>query len=93
MNTYQQGNGVRLTAEFRDWDGALKDPQLVKVIVYDANFVKLGEWPMTAANHTGIGKYQFDYVPVQFGIFYYEWYGELDGFPSLRREKMEVRRV
>jgi hypothetical protein len=81
---YQHGTTVRFTCEFYDFDGLLKSPNIVKLKVYDNRYNLIFE----SLNVTQVseGKYQFDYVPEEDNrVYYYEWYGELDGTPSLRR--------
>lgn len=89
---YQQGNTIRITATFKDWNGTAVDPSNVKFIVYDANFIKKDEWTIGPSNRIDTGTYSYDYIPAQIGTFFIEWYCEIDGLPSLKREKLEVRR-
>lgn len=82
--TYQYGTTVRFTCEFYDFDKNLKSPNVVKVKIYDYKYNLVFE----SSNVTKVdeGKYYFDYVPENENkVYYYEWYGEIDGTPSLRR--------
>ena len=93
-STYQAGNTVRLTCAFKDYtSGTAKDPELIKVIIYDYRYNKIGEFTMTGTNKTGVGEYFYDYE-IPFATkptkFYYEWYGEISGSPSLKRGSFKV---
>ena len=90
---YQIGNTVRLISEFKDWDGSLVDPVLIKIILYDSQFRKIEENSIGAANKIEIGKYYFDYVPQITGTIFYEWYGVIDGLPSLKRGTLITRLI
>jgi hypothetical protein len=89
----QMGNTVRLTAQFSDWDGNPVDPALIKVKFYDTRFKLLEEHSVGAANKLDVGSYYFDYVPQVPDTIYYEWYAEIDGLPSLKRESLTVRKI
>jgi hypothetical protein len=83
-NTYQSGNTVRLSCEFYDFDKEMKDPTIIKLKIYDYKYNLLDEF--TNVIRSEMGKYYFDYVTdVDNKTYIYEWYGELDGTPSLRR--------
>lgn len=90
---YQLGNTVRLIAQFKDWDGNPVDPVLIKVVFYDTQFKKISEHSIGPANRLDTGSYYFDYVPDTVGTFFYEWYAEIDGLPSLKRASLTVRRI
>lgn len=82
--SYQSGNTVRLTCEFYDFSGGLSDPSSVKLRIYDYKYKLIDEY--TNATKTEMGKYYFDYVTDENNKTYiYEWYGELEGTPSLKR--------
>lgn len=81
---YQHGNTIRLTCEFFDFDGIPKSPDDVKIRIYDYKYNVIDEF--NNATKTEEGKYYFDYVSeTENKTYYYEWYGQLDGTPSLRR--------
>lgn len=82
--SYQSGNTVRLTCEFYDFVGNLTNPNIVKLKIYDYKYNLLEEY--TNITNVEIGKYYFDYVTDDKNKSYiYEWYGELEGTPSLKR--------
>lgn len=86
INVYQYGNTVRLECDFFDYSGDKVDPQLVKVIIYDAKYNVLSTEIVGGANKQNIGEYFYDYTtPKKEQKLYYEWYGEIDGKPSLKR--------
>lgn len=93
MKHFQKGNSIRMSAKFTDWDDVPRDPDLVKFMVYDVDYIKLSEVVMAPANHVTIGEYVYYYVPEGSGTIFVEWYGEMDGLPSLRRERIEIRTV
>jgi len=90
---YQQGNTVRLQGTFFDWDGSPIDPDLIEVIIYDVQYKKLNEYPIDASNRQDVGKYFLDWIADTVGSFTYEWYAEIDGTPSLQRQRINVVRV
>jgi hypothetical protein len=92
-NTYQAGNTIRLTCTFKDFDGTVKkDPDLIKVKIYDQKYSILHEYIVTITNKTGVGDYFWDYtIPLDVrGKLYYEWYGEIAGSASLHRQSIKV---
>ncbi|MBU8908489.1 hypothetical protein [Desertibacillus haloalkaliphilus] len=93
MMHYQEGNTVRLLVEFKDWDNQPVDPDLVKLIILDNSYKKVEENSVGPANRLGEGMYYFDYVTKEAGDYIYEWYAEIDGTPSLKRERIFVRKV
>lgn len=89
---YLTGSTVRLTATFTDVEGAFKDPDLVKVIMYDFKFKKLDEFVIGEANRIGLGEYVFDYIaPLGEKKIYFEFYGEIDGNPVLDRDSFTTK--
>lgn len=94
MSQYiQVGNTVRLVAQFYDWDGAPVDPALIKLIFYDAKYTKIDEYSIGPAHKLEPGKYYFDYVTKASGTVFYEWYGEVDGLPTLKRGTFTARQM
>ncbi|MDS7057063.1 hypothetical protein NXG04_07175 [Klebsiella pneumoniae] len=86
MNIYQYGDTVRFECVFYNFEGEKIDPQLIKVIIYDQKYKELKSEVLTSANKKDIGEYFYDYTtPKKEQKLYYEWYGEIDGTPSLRR--------
>ncbi|UUV46205.1 hypothetical protein [Bacillus phage vB_BanS-Thrax2] len=86
MNIYQYGDTVRFECVFYNFEGEKIDPQLIKVIIYDQKYKELKSEVLTSVNKKDIGEYFYDYTtPKKEQKLYYEWYGEIDGTPSLRR--------
>lgn len=86
MNVYKSGNTVRLLGEFYDFNGELKDPQLIKVVIYDYKYNIVDTVPIGDANRLSVGKYYYDFsTKKESDKYIYEWYGEIDGNPSLDR--------
>jgi hypothetical protein len=83
INIYQYGNTVRFECTFFDFDGNKIDPNSVKIVIYDYryNIVFNGE-----GLKNGVGEYFYDYTTEKKEQkLFYEWYGEIDGKPSLKR--------
>jgi hypothetical protein len=89
---YQVGNTIRLKCAFRDFDGLLKNPDIVKVKIYDQSYKQLSEFVLSQSNNSDTGNWFYDYViPLDVrGKLYYEWYGEMAGSPSLKRDSFKV---
>lgn len=85
MAIYFSGDTVRLICEFKDWDGKPADPKIVKVRVYSNSYELVEE--LTDIIRKDIGKYYVNYVMPNTGgsKMYYEWYAEIDGYPSVVR--------
>lgn len=93
---YQSGNTVRLECTFEDFNGYKVDPDTIKVIFYDYRYTKINEIIIGLSNKKSTGVYYYDYVtPVneENKRVYYEWYGEIDGTPALKRGSFIVRFV
>ena len=86
MNIYQYGDTIRFECVFYNFEGEKVDPQLIKVVIYDQKYKVLKTEVLTSVNKKTIGEYFYDYTtqPKEQKL-YYEWYGEIDGTPSLRR--------
>ena len=86
INSYQIGNTVRFSCTFLDFNGEKIDPSVVKMIIYNSIYEIMLEEVVTVANKQGIGEYFYDYITVGKNYtLYYEWYGEINGKPSLKR--------
>lgn len=86
VNVYHYGDTVRLECVFYDFNNEKVDPELVKIIIYDAKYNKIFEEILGINNKTGVGEYFYDYTTEQKAQrLYYEWYGEINGKPSLKR--------
>lgn len=88
-NVYQYGNTVRLECSFFDFNGDKVDPALVKVIIYDQKYNQLTSTTLGSANKLAVGDYFYDYTTdLKEQKLYYEWYGEVNGKPSLKRNSI-----
>jgi hypothetical protein len=87
------GDTVKLRATFHDWDDVPSDPDLVSLIFYDERFNQINAISLGADDRLDVGSYFYDYTPTQTGNFYIEWYSETGGLPSLKRERVEVRKI
>ena len=87
-NTYQHGNTVKIDCIFHDFNGEKVDPDLVKIIIYNSRYEILDEIIINAENKKAVGEYFYDYVTEnKRQLLYYEWYGEINGKPTLKRGK------
>lgn len=91
--SYQTGNTVRLSVEFKDWDGANVDPESLKLIIYDYQYSKVSEQTVRDSNKTSKGNYYYDYVFEKDGGYIYEWKGMIQGLPSLIRKRINISQV
>lgn len=81
------GNTVRLCGVFYDWDDKPVDPDKVSLIIYDGNKKRLEE---LEPSREAPGQYLYDYVVKEKGVFYFEFYGLINGLPSLNRQQLTV---
>jgi len=84
MNVYQYGDTIRLECTFYDFSGEKVDPEYVNIIIYDSRYNELfkGE----GLSKGSVGEYFYDYTTEKKEQrLYYEWYGMIDGKPSLKR--------
>lgn len=90
-----RGNAAKFEAEFTDWDDAtlMTDPEIVKFIVYDLKWNKVEEIILGAENRLSEGTFFCFYTPTKSGSFYYEWYADISGLPSLYRGEFEARDI
>jgi hypothetical protein len=92
LNIYLTGNTVRLEAEFRNLQGQLIDVDFPKLIIYDYKYNKIAEYPLTASNKSGTGKYFYNYETSESPKkLIYEFYGELDGLPTIDRKMFSTK--
>lgn len=86
INKYQSGSTVRLQCEFYDFEGKYIDPELTKITIYDSNRRVIYSQTLTSEDKKSVGKYYVDYVTdKREQRLYYEWYGVVNGKPSLER--------
>lgn len=87
-NIYPAGTTVRISCVFQNFKDENKDPDIIKVKIYDQKYNIIHEDTITPANRIAEGEYFYDYETL-FDIrqtkYYYEWYGEIMGSPSLDR--------
>jgi len=84
VNTYQYGNTIRFECTFYDFEGNKVDPEMVKIKIYDYkyNVIFNGE----GLKKANTGEYFYDYTTeMREQKLFYEWYGEIEGKPSLKR--------
>ena len=89
---YQSGNTIRLTCELCDFDGKITDPQIIKIKLYDQKFNVIKE--IEDIQRIDIGKFYYDFITDNNNSnkrYYYEWYAEIDGTPSLKRSSFMTR--
>lgn len=86
INTYQYGNTVRFEVKFYNFNGEPIDPNVIRVIIYNSKYQQLSSDSVGMNNRVNIGEYFYDYTTdKKEQKLYYEWYGEIDGKPSLKR--------
>lgn len=88
---YQTGNIVRLQCEFKDFDGNLINPALIKFKLYDNKSTLVDEYTLDASYQLSQGVYYFDYTSYIPTDVFYEWYGEINGNASIKRGKLRFR--
>jgi len=89
INTYQYGNTVRFECSFFNFNNIKVDPQKIKLIIYDYKYNILFEG---VGIKKDVGEYFYDYTTeMKEQKLYYEWYGEIDGKPSLKRGEFMTR--
>lgn len=93
MSHYQEGNTIKLTATFKDFDENPVDPDLVRLIIYDSSMNQLDQYPIAQGNRIDTGSFYYNFVPRIDGIIFYEWYAEIDGLPSLKRKHLQIKKV
>lgn len=90
---YQFGNTVKLEAFFKDFDGNPVDPSNIKLIVYDSKFGVVSSITITSENRVELGHYYYLYtLPAGTNpkTIYYEWYAEIQGSPTVKRESLKL---
>ena len=89
---YYTGTSVRLTCDFYNFEGLLTNPDTVKITIYDYKYEIIDSISMGSSNNAGVGKYYYDYLTdLKESRYIYEWYGEIDGKPSLKRGSFQTR--
>ena len=89
------GNTYRFFCDFYNFAGALADPSLIKFKIYDAKYQLESEVSVNmVSNKIRTGKYFYDYIIPTEDLdkkFYFEFYGELEGKPSIYRDEFIVK--
>jgi len=71
---------------FYDFDGDKIDPDMIKITVYNFKRDVLHFQSLGSESRKSIGEYYYDYTTEdKEQKLYYEWYGEINGKPSLKR--------
>lgn len=90
INTYQYGTTVRFECTFYNFIGEPVEPELVKIVVYDFKYNII--YSGTGLKSSTVGQYFYDYTTMnKEQKMFYEWYGEIDGKPSLKRGEFQTR--
>lgn len=90
INTYQYGTTVRFECTFFNFTGEPVEPELVKIVVYDFKYNII--YSGTGLKSAITGQYFYDYTTMnKEQKMYYEWYGEIDGKPSLKRGEFQTK--
>jgi hypothetical protein len=92
-NVYQSGNRVKLSVKFENDEGVLTDPAIVKLIIYNYKYEIIDQHTIGDANRLNAGEYFYDYVTDKSKneTIFYEWYGEIDGTPTLCRNSFMTK--
>lgn len=95
-NSFLSGNTIRLKCTFCDFVGKEVDPDIVKIKLYDYRYKIIEEHALTEAHKLLTGNYFFDFIiPNDIHYFdktiYYEFYGEIEGTPSLNRGSFKIQ--
>jgi len=90
---YQFGNTVKLEAYFKDFDGNPVDPSNIKLVVYDSKLSVIATIPVTSENRVELGHYFYLYTlpsGTNPKVIHYEWYAEIQGSPTVKRETLKL---
>lgn len=86
------GSTVRLSSKFTDFKGDVVTPQLVRLVIYNYKYVVLEEHTVSTKNDQNeyIHNFITNAKPMTYIV---EWYGEIDGYPSIHRESFITRQM
>lgn len=89
------GNAYKMEAHFSDWEDKelIIDPTVVKFKILDIQFNSVEEHILGPQNRIAKGVYQYFFVPSKPGMYYYEWWADIEGLPSLIRESFSAVNV
>ena len=85
-----EGNTIRLSAEFKDWDDSLTDPSGVTVKIYDYYDNLLHEATTPAIENPDVGKYYYDYEVEATLPHYFIYSGEIAGADATQKMYITV---
>jgi hypothetical protein len=89
VNVYQYGNTIRFECVFFNFNNEKVDPETVRIIIYDYRYNSIFE---SIGLKKGVGEYFYDYTTEEKEQkLYYEWYGEINGKPSLKRGEIMTK--
>lgn len=92
--TVQAGNTVMLICKFYDDKDGVVSPSVVKFITYDYQYNILSQTDLEPTSINQDGYYVFHYVtPKENQNIIYEFYGEIGGYPSLKRGELVIKWV
>lgn len=85
-------NTLRIDAEFRNFDGALTDPDgsVATIKWYDADWNVLTREVLPVANRFSLGVWRYHFVPTSEGVFHHIWSGSIAGKPFERSFSVTV---
>lgn len=86
-NSYQAGNTIRLVCTFKDFNGVKINPTNTKISFYNYKYERLQQTTLSITNRLETGVYFYNYITpstLEQRIIY-EWYGEINGLPSIKR--------
>lgn len=88
------GNTVRFYCDFYNFAKAKTDPSLIKFKIYDSKYELLEEISLNlVTSKISTGSYFYNFiVPMEYlnKRFYYEFYAEIEGLPSIYRDEFYV---
>jgi hypothetical protein len=91
---YNSGTTVRLTCTFYDFADEVVRPTIVILRLYNYKQERIEEFNIDPSTQHPDGHFYYDYItPVKPGTFHYEWWGEIDGKPSLLRDSVTTQFV
>lgn len=85
------GDTVRLKCVFKTFDGLLIDPSDISLTIYDKAKNVLETIPIGIDNKESVGKYFYDYTPLELNEFIFEFKGSFNNKPILCRGQFGVK--
>lgn len=88
------GNTITLSCMFKNPDGVISNPDIVKIRFYNYKYDLLDEFILGESNRRLSGEYYFYYTtPNESKNFCYEWYSEYAGKPILTRDLFKTIKI